>query len=63
MPQRIDGAAPVGEAEREMAPKTKVVGTRRRDPDLDPISCHRRVVALLRQADRLSPFYRHRAFV
>jgi hypothetical protein len=46
-----------------MEPKTKVVGTRRREADLDPVSCHRRAVALMRQADKLSPFPRPRGFV
>ena len=58
----LTGAIPLGESET-MEPKTKVVGTRRREGDLDPISCHRRAVALSRQADKLSPFPGPRGFV
>ncbi|MEQ1850191.1 MAG: hypothetical protein ABMA01_01235 [Chthoniobacteraceae bacterium] len=39
----------------------KVVGTRRRATD--PESCHRRAVALMREADRICPFPRPRGFV
>ncbi len=46
-----------------MEPNTKVVGNRRRAADSDPDSCHRRAVALMRQADKLSPFPRPRGFV
>jgi len=40
---------------------TKVVGNRRRASD--PVSCHRRALALMRQADRMCPFPRPRGFV
>ena len=41
--------------------RTKVVGTRRRAAD--PVSCHRRAVELMRQAEKLCPFPRPRGFV
>jgi hypothetical protein len=41
--------------------KTKVVGKRRRP--VDAVSCHMRALALIRQADKLSPFPRPRGFV
>ena len=59
---RIDGAIPLRQFGL-MEPKIKVVGTRRRDTDFDPVSCHRRAVALIRQANKLSPFPRPRGFV
>ena len=58
----IDGAIPLRQFGL-MEPKIKVVGTRRRDADFDPVSCHRRAVALMRQADKLSPFPPPRGFV
>jgi hypothetical protein len=44
-----------------MGLQTKVVGTRR--PANDPVSCHRRALALIRQADKLCPYPRPRGFV
>jgi hypothetical protein len=41
--------------------QTKVVGSRRHAGD--PVSCHRRAVRLMREADKLCPFPRPRGFV
>ena len=40
---------------------TKVVGNRRRAAD--PASCHRRALALMREAEKICPFPRPRGFV
>ena len=40
---------------------TKVVGKRRRAAD--PASCHRRALALMREAEKICPFPRPRGFV
>ena len=51
----------VGDQPSRMDLGTKVVGTRRRATD--PVSCHRRALALMRQAEKLCPFPRPRGFV
>ena len=40
---------------------TKVVGIRRRAAD--PVSCHRRALALMHQAEKICPFPQPRGFV
>jgi hypothetical protein len=44
-----------------MQQQTKVVGSRRRGTD--PVSCHRRALALMRQTEKLCPFPKPRGFV
>lgn len=45
----------------DMELKTKIVGRRHRSDD--PISCYRRGVALMRQAEKLCPFPKPRGFI
>lgn len=68
-PQGVGGFGAIGRVDASggdvhragMELNMKVVGTRRRANN--PVSCHRRAVALMRQADKLCPFPRPRGFV